>query len=171
MTSRTPLVAAVKAECRGCHQTAAGLTDCGFCHGPGESRRPASHVPGYLAFHGADAHADQASCENCHAQSDCQDCHSGDNVRPRSHGVHFAFDHALEARGHESDCAVCHQEPEFCASCHLAERVFPRSHSRGDWLLFTPEGGRHAEEARLNLETCVACHGSDEPVCADCHGR
>lgn len=163
----------MKATCRSCHATAADLTDCHVCHGPTERLVPVSHQPSWRSFHGLAAHTDEASCANCHTKSDCEDCHAGDNVRPRSHGLNYAFEHVLDARGNELACATCHVEPAFCADCHLAENVLPESHSRGDWLLDVPGGGRHAEAARFELETCVACHdaGTSAPTCAECHGR
>ena len=142
--------------CRGCHPTASGLGDCGVCHAAGEPIVPADHVPQWLAYHPVDAGWDQDRCTECHTQSDCQECHSGDNVRPRTHALDFAFTHALVARSNEAQCTSCHQDAGFCSSCHLAERILPQNHSRGDWV-FGRGGGRHAEEARFDLESCIAC--------------
>lgn len=161
-----------KLLCRSCHETASNLTDCAVCHEASEPRRPASHANGWVSFHGTVAHAEQADCSGCHTQKDCQDCHAGDNVRPRVHRLNFTFDHGVEARGKELACASCHEDAGFCQSCHQAERVMPRSHSRADWVQ-TKGGGRHAEDGRFDLETCVGCHdtGNQAPVCARCHGR
>lgn len=159
--------------CRTCHTTVAGFQDCQVCHLESvEHLRPRSHEPQYMAYHALDALWDERSCESCHTQSDCQDCHNGDNVRPRVHELNFVSTHALEARSNETLCATCHVEAEFCASCHRAEQVLPRSHSRADWLA-GGGGGRHAEEAVFNIESCIACHdaGHSDPVCAQCHGR
>jgi hypothetical protein len=92
-------------------------------------------------------------------------------VRPRSHGLGYVFGHAVDARGNEMVCVTCHEEPAFCSSCHVTEGVLPKDHSRADWI--DAEGGRHAEEALFDIESCIACHGeaSGSPVCADCHGR
>jgi hypothetical protein len=162
-----------KATCRSCHPTAAGLSDCAVCHGPGETRRPISHQPQWLSLHGAAAHADEQSCANCHTPMDCEDCHAGDNVRPRSHTLNYVFEHAVDARANALDCATCHVDQTFCSDCHVAENVLPENHSRVDWVLDMPGGGRHADAARFELETCVACHdaGTSAPVCAECHGR
>jgi len=160
-----------KTLCRSCHATAAGFADCAVCHSPSETLLPFTHVKSWLWFHGADARVEGASCGGCHTEGGCQECHAGDNVRPRSHGLGFAFGHALEARGRETACASCHEEAAFCVSCHIAERVLPDNHSRADWVL--SKGGRHAEEALFDIESCVACHGEagGSPICADCHGR
>jgi hypothetical protein len=160
-----------KAECRRCHETAADYTDCGTCHAESERRLPVSHDGGWVHRHGVNARVDEASCETCHTQGQCEDCHSGDNVRPRSHGLNYVFAHANEARGNELVCGTCHDEREFCSSCHVAERVLPRSHSRVDWVRID-DGGTHADEARFDIESCMSCHegGASSPICADCHG-
>jgi len=161
-----------KAQCRDCHATATAMDDCLVCHATGEELLPISHTPKWENIHGEFARWDDVSCMNCHTQTDCQDCHSGDNVRPRSHRLNFEFDHALEARGNEMECQTCHLEPQFCSSCHAAEQVLPQNHSRGDWIM-SGSGGSHAEEARFDLENCVACHdaGAEAPICATCHGE
>ncbi len=160
-----------KPLCRSCHATTSHMEDCAVCHSPTETLLPLTHTPGWLWFHSADARIDQASCEGCHTEGGCQECHAGDNVRPRSHGLNYVFRHAVDARGNEFACASCHGERSFCVSCHVAERVIPLNHSRADWAL--PGGGSHAEEGRFDLESCIACHedGGGSPVCADCHGR
>jgi hypothetical protein len=93
-------------------------------------------------------------------------------VRPRVHPLDFAFDHALAARGNEAACMTCHEDRETCASCHAAENVLPEDHSRADWASGSG-GGRHAEEGRFDIESCVACHdtGTEAPTCSPCHGR
>lgn len=161
-----------KSECRTCHVTASDLQDCSVCHTQGAEYVPSDHGPGWEYWHGIDAGFDQQDCMNCHAQVDCQDCHAGDNVRPRVHRLNFAFDHSVEARAAEVECATCHVDNGFCAACHTANRVLPRSHSRGDWLLPGGDGGYHAIEARFEMEACISCHdtGDQSPLCASCHG-
>ncbi len=160
-----------KADCRGCHETADDYADCRLCHGENKELRPASHGEIWLSGHGLLARENQALCAQCHTQTTCQECHAGDNVRPRSHRLNYAFDHALEARGNEIQCATCHQEPEYCSSCHIAERVLPSNHSQVGWVSASG-GGRHATEGVFNLESCISCHsaGDEEPSCARCHG-
>jgi hypothetical protein len=160
-----------KAQCRTCHETAGGYADCSVCHLASLELTPASHARNWLHVHGIEAHLDQTTCENCHTQSQCEECHAGDNVMPRSHGLNYIFEHAIEARGNETACTTCHQEPEFCSSCHTAEHILPRSHSRIDWAR-SSDGGRHAVDAQFEIESCIACHdaGEDSPICARCHG-
>jgi len=164
--------AADKAVCRRCHETASGRTDCDFCHAASEPRRPASHTDQWLSLHATEARVDQPRCAVCHTQTDCQECHAGDNVRPRVHPLNYEFNHALDARGGEATCSSCHEDAQFCQACHLARFVMPENHSLADWAI-RPNGGRHAEEAQFDLESCVACHdaGKASPVCVECHGR
>lgn len=161
-----------KSVCRRCHETAPGLADCGVCHAADEARRPATHTTQWLSLHATEARVDEARCLVCHTQTDCQECHAGDNVRPRVHPLNFANNHALEARGNELTCSACHEDPEFCQACHAARHVMPQNHSRADWIV-TQGGGRHAEEGELDIESCVMCHdqGTAAPICAECHGR
>lgn len=158
--------------CRSCHETASDLADCAVCHAASEPLVPVSHTNNWRSYHATVAHAEQGDCASCHTQKDCQDCHNGDNVRPRVHRLNFLFNHGVEARGKEMDCATCHEDAGFCQSCHQERRVMPRDHSRADWVE-REGGGRHAEEGRFDLETCVGCHdtGNQAPVCAQCHGR
>jgi hypothetical protein len=160
-----------KPDCRGCHETADDYADCRLCHGEKTELRPANHGETWISGHGLLAHEDQGLCAQCHTQTTCQECHAGDNVRPRSHRLNYAFEHALEARGNELQCATCHLEPEYCSSCHIAERVLPTNHSQSGWVL-GGGGGRHATEGLFNMESCIACHstGAAEPSCARCHG-
>jgi hypothetical protein len=160
------------ASCRSCHETASGLEDCRVCHSPSTALTPVSHTAAWRSLHGVESNTGEDGCESCHTQTDCQDCHAGDNVRPRSHGLNFTRGHALAARDHEEDCAVCHGEPDFCVSCHAAERIAPRDHFRADWIRLVQGGGAHALAARTDLESCVACHDTvdEDPLCAECHG-
>jgi hypothetical protein len=161
-----------KPLCRGCHETAPDGTDCALCHAGGESLRPRSHSKGWDSFHGVEARTDEEACAVCHTQKDCQGCHSGDNLRPRSHRLNYEFDHAVDARGNETACAACHEDPSYCQSCHAARHVLPRDHSLAGWLV-RGSGGRHAEEGRFDLESCIACHesGLNASICVECHGR
>jgi hypothetical protein len=159
-----------KATCRDCHATASQQTDCRICHAPEENLVPASHGPQFLELHALQASWNQGRCSVCHTETDCQECHNGDNVRPRSHPVNYFFDHALDARSKEISCSTCHRS-DFCSDCHAAQRVLPTNHSQSTWLL--PDGGRHADEGRFDIESCAACHtaGTSAPTCARCHGR
>jgi len=160
-----------KPDCRACHETADDYADCLMCHEQVQQLRPLTHGALWDRNHGAWARDDEPTCALCHTQTTCQECHAGDNVRPRSHPLNFAFEHAAEARGNELECATCHQEADFCASCHRAQKVLPRSHSRVGWVRES-DGGQHAIDGVFEIESCIACHsdGPNAPTCAACHG-
>ncbi len=159
-----------KPDCRVCHETADNYTDCRLCHAAAQQLLPLDHGPSWQNGHGLLALEDLGSCYQCHTENTCQECHSGDNVRPRSHRLNYAFDHALEARGQEMQCTTCHEDPTYCSSCHIAERILPQDHSQAGWVR-SAGGGQHATEGVFNLESCIACHdtGATEPSCARCH--
>ncbi len=161
-----------KPDCRKCHTTVDDYQDCRMCHASGFELRPVDHGPAWINTHGADARFDQQSCSQCHTENTCQECHAGDNVRPRSHTLNYAYNHALDARGKTIDCITCHADPDFCSSCHAANRIMPSDHSSAGWLGMT-DGGRHATEGLFDLESCIACHsaGAEDPTCAQCHRR
>lgn len=161
----------VKADCRTCHATAEAFADCGQCHRDPRRPVPASHVGDWVSAHDLPAQSDPGRCYQCHTETGCQECHAGDNLRPRSHGLNFAFSHSIVARGNEMECAACHEDPQYCSSCHIAERVLPASHSTANWVNGT-DGGQHAFDAPFEMEQCIACHdnGSASPSCAACHG-
>jgi hypothetical protein len=161
-----------KPDCRGCHETAEDYADCGMCHGQEFQLRPFDHGQTWISLHGSEARFNDQACAQCHSQTTCQECHAGDNVRPRSHDLNYAFNHALDARGNSMECVTCHGEPEYCSSCHAAERVLPSNHSEVGWVSMAG-GGQHATEGLFDIESCIACHssGSEEPSCAQCHGR
>jgi len=162
--------AAAMDDCRGCHTTAAQLSDCSQCHARGAEMIPSSHGAGWESWHGVEARSADNGCQSCHTQSDCQQCHSGDNLRPRVHPTGFEFRHALDAQVSSIECESCHSDRAFCSSCHASRGVIPENHSLADWAVF-PDGGEHAMEARLDLESCLLCHeDGTKPVCASCHG-
>jgi hypothetical protein len=158
-------------QCRTCHETASRQTDCANCHGPEETLKPADHGPQFVNLHGISASFNEVSCADCHTQTDCQDCHNGNNVRPRTHPLNYMFNHALDARSKEVECATCHMDYTFCADCHTAQRIMPQNHSQAGWVSFSGGGGQHAIEGKFDMEQCMACHDTSTPVCAGCHGN
>ncbi len=172
--------------CVTCHNGMRAPNECTTCHVEGRGKIqeergkiPADHTNSEwirLRQHGDDAKLDNAeSCMACHQRSWCMECHQGDNLffGNRPHQPGYEFKHPLDVRSGRIECASCHESSSFCAECHLEENVYPRSHQRGLWASRT-SGGRHAIEARTNIEQCVSCHGEEteaDPVCAVCHGE
>ncbi len=95
----------------------------------------------------------------------------------RVHSLNYRFTHSIDAKGRESNCYTCHDERTFCVNCHNSEangdRIKPVWHDGGDFVTFGvgSGGGRHAEYARKDIESCASCHdvqGAD-PTCIMCH--
>jgi hypothetical protein len=134
-----------------------------------EAHAPESHDGFFfMQVHPVLAAGDQNSCNTCHVESFCVECHEG----PVGGGYHpggFVARHAAEAFGRETECANCHDSQVFCLSCHVqvglasVGRLGPGYHQGGGtWLL------RHGQAARQNLESCTSCHKQND--CTQCHG-
>jgi hypothetical protein len=157
------------AECMKCHTEKLVSTDCALCHLPDDELRPKDHMLEWLSLHGAAAAESQASCTVCHSLAeDCQACHNGDAVSS-PHPRNYIARHGQEAHMSEMRCSVCHDEQSFCNECHKAMNILPAGHYRPGWA--TTSGGKHAEEAQFDLQSCIACHDTPgkTPVCATCH--
>ncbi len=97
----------------------------------------------------------------------------------RVHELNFRLTHPLKATGRTSECAVCHNSNDFCQACHEAEGVDvagkPVWHGGPDWGALAgvvgTGGGRHAELAKRDIESCAGCHSTqgDDPTCLLCH--
>jgi hypothetical protein len=138
----------------------------------------------------------QNFCQDCHAGSGLIGIGTGDLMTepsPRSsptdlprqmslqmvHSLNYRFTHGMDARAKASDCYSCHSEQEFCAPCHNAggninEQSFePASHQGPDFVRIGvgSGGGRHADLARRDIETCASCHDvqGGDPTCIRCH--
>ncbi len=177
---------ASRVACATCHTS----DDCMACHiepapaqiatlpsradvvAPGvgvELRAPESHESFFfMEAHPALAAGDPASCNTCHVESFCVDCHDGP-VGGGYHPVGYVARHGADAFGRETECASCHDTQVFCRSCHVQSgltsvgRLGPGYHEGGSvWLL------QHGQAARQNLESCTTCHKQSD--CTQCHG-
>ena len=101
-----------------------GDAPCTRCHK--SDFRPDSHGTNYLTLHGEDAKFNLNTCNVCHGQSDCRECHSQNVVKMAE--VHpdetiWTYDfrspkhHAFASRRNMLSCASCHTE-EDCITCH-----------------------------------------------------
>ena len=162
--------------CMHCHDGLLAKRECLACHENPKGKIPADHLGGlWMRQHGDDAKLDNgAACNMCHdREQDCLECHQGDNLLKRVHPRGYEFKHPLDIRSGRVECASCHESRNFCAECHQERNVYPRSHQRAGWANRTT-GGRHAVEARIDVEQCTSCHGEEtetQPVCAACHGQ
>lgn len=177
--------AASRAQCATCHTR----EDCTACHvppgpdviaafparadvvAPGavtERQMPLSHASRWFdREHAAIASAQPGSCQACHQQRFCTDCHEKP-ANPTYHPRNFAAQHSSQAYGRRMECSTCHEVRTFCRSCHIQMgmqtegRLTVGFHDAEPlWLL------RHARAARQGLESCTSCHTQRD--CMQCH--
>ncbi|NIM75799.1 MAG: hypothetical protein GTN69_05080 [Armatimonadetes bacterium] len=161
-TSRHPKDAASDPErCLTCHlvpgedkpQQVSELAFCRACH----SLQREHQGLDWGQRHGKEALEDRVSCQRCHEQSWCADCHA----ISRPHPEEWRIRHSAEASREKEGCQVCHPS-DFCEACHRGKKGVPESHE-GPWL------ARHKEEAREREKSCQVCHEPD--FCHACHDK
>jgi hypothetical protein len=157
-------------KCQTCHDDLEKANYCIDCHAASEDLRPTDHKMDWSKSHGMSSQLVQ-DCKSCHSENQCLDCHQGDNLDRKVHPLNFVHNHSLSAKGNKDNCYTCHEELSFCSDCHRQELVLPRSHNSAGWSNLS-NGGRHARDARMDLDSCQSCHSdtNGEPICAQCHG-
>jgi hypothetical protein len=125
------------------------------------------HAGDFRTAHGAQAAAGRLTCEGCHEQRFCSDCHAGENRR-LFHPANFAQRHAADSYGRETECSSCHNAELFCRSCHAQSGLASRGrldvafhNAQPLWLL------QHGRAARQGLQGCTTCHVQRD--CLTCH--
>ncbi|MDK9699851.1 MAG: hypothetical protein OEM52_06900 [bacterium] len=149
-----------KNECAKCH-TSAGI--------PSGFGKPASHLSfDWKQMHGTEAAMKVTECNVCHEPKSCDECHNGSKLTNSPHPVGFRFNHAVDA-AFGGRCLSCHETKAKCTDCH--RREIPVRHAMGTLWANRNNGGEHVEEARMAMESCLACHdqGKTEPACVRCH--
>jgi hypothetical protein len=135
--------------CNTCHNDRKASNLCETCHIDFVTLLPADHKQSdFLRTHRDEARlgALQTSCQTCHTESFCLQCHQGAglkaflpqdlSVEPRSktstkdspkrmilqnvHELNYRFTHGIDARSKQTECGSCHSTESFCAQCHLA---------------------------------------------------
>ena len=156
--------------CVSCHRNREEADYCFRCHARQEDLEPKDHKLDWTQMHGIASHTKGDECETCHIESQCLDCHQGDDLDHRVHPLNFRNNHSLRAKGNSENCYTCHEEYSFCADCHRQELVLPRSHASAGWSN-TENGGRHARDAKLDMDSCISCHNdlNSDLVCLQCH--
>ncbi len=163
-------------SCLVCHQgtvpgAVSGLPSRKQSRAPGvqvKRHAPKSHGSQFfMKVHPTLASSSNQSCQTCHAESFCVECHDG----PSNGGYHpadFVTRHPAEAFGRDADCSACHNTAVFCRNCHVQSGLSTSGtlgrayHTREPlWLL------RHGTAARQNLESCASCHKQQD--CLQCH--
>ena len=95
------------------------------------------------------------------------------------HSLNYRLTHGIDAKSKAFDCASCHEQQTFCVTCHeaggnITEKKFkPVSHNVAGFTTIGrgSGGGRHAQLARRDIESCAACHDvqGNDPTCTLCH--
>jgi hypothetical protein len=159
------------ASCTQCHNNLEAANYCQTCHAKGENLKPVDHqMVSWKLQHGVDSQINLVNCAACHTTNACIECHQGDNLDHKVHGLNYQFRHGIFAKGNKTTCITCHEEASFCNDCHRTQMVMPRSHARANWTNKS-NGGGHARAAKLDLDSCIACHSENkaQPICIQCH--
>ena len=184
------------ASCMTCHDDKTASAACTLCHladvgGRVRTQLPdgalipqgdeftEAHDPDFLRRHSIAARERGASCQSCHAQEFCADCHVGITKPDSFHPGNYQLTHAVDARRGIPDCSGCHRTQTFCVTCHDRTGVTTRGdgqfEANNPGHAFHPAGwstviggpNLHATEARRNITTCTSCHRED--FCTTCH--
>lgn len=151
-------IGALNVDCKTCHTQ----DFCAQCHAPA----------GLMGFGKKDLMADPTPKTSPSDQPQLLTLQS-------AHGMNYKFTHGIDAKAKSADCYSCHSYQNFCAECHATGGNVTQSSFMPTWHLgggFTTlgvgsGGGRHAQFARRDIESCATCHdvrGAD-PVCTTCH--
>jgi hypothetical protein len=180
------------ASCFGCHahEEQYAQARCEACH-KDLTRYPLqplaslfSHQANFVEEHGNAARAGDASCQLCHEQSFCTDCHAQTVPLPievkfpervASNFIHrgdYLSRHSIEAAADPAMCQRCHAT-SFCEGCHIAQNLTPNApnprspHPAG---FSFPGPTSHATPARRDIVSCAACHDQGpQSICISCH--
>ncbi|MCK5689795.1 hypothetical protein KAI87_11025 [Myxococcota bacterium] len=190
-SAELPMKLPPMSTCLACHnhQEEYDQAKCLHCH-PSFQRKPLeavaefSHEGGWMGKHGMMARSEGASCEQCHTQSMCAECHSSVHPdlpsrlypekvnEPLMHRGDFITTHGMEARLEGDSCMRCHKTHE-CSECHThhgvgGEHATHNPHPAGWMNRATTEF--HGREARIHIQSCAACHDQGAASnCVECH--
>ena len=135
------------ATCNTCHNDRKATNTCEACHTDFVTLLPSDHRQAdFLTSHRDESRlgALQTSCQTCHAETFCQQCHQGAGLKaflpkdlstePRAktwtrdtpkrtvlqnvHELNYRFTHGIDAKSKRMDCASCHSVETFCVACH-----------------------------------------------------
>ena len=161
------------ATCMTCHDNTQAPSTCTTCHEAQDPRFATYHPPAWLSLHGDFARSQIPSCQMCHATTQalaapspspsCEDCHERENLKLQVHPETFIYTHAEAFATRQMDCSACHHRYQDCLSCHRERATIPLDHLNPNWLHL------HGEDARVNPDRCLVCHGEQSRTCQRCH--
>lgn len=136
------------------------------------------HGPRYEFTHGTDATVRRETCMECHAQSECNDCHDALQKPLSVHPNDFITLHPIQARQDMTSCESCHRQQSFCVACHeragVALGADPslrptnvRVHPPFNVWVEIINPLHHGIAANRDLKQCTACHREND--CLSCH--
>jgi hypothetical protein len=120
-TQDQALLAPPPGACHTCHVAsgtghASGPGTCATCHT--SDVRPQDHQGTWASEHAAEARLQGRVCFQCHARSECVDCHERkDTTRYRVHDRSWLSVHGIAVQADPAACSTCHLKSE-CVSCH-----------------------------------------------------
>jgi hypothetical protein len=188
--------------CLDCHDGSQASSACTTCHlerAPGRLQlafasgalRPMQgnpfgldHGPRFEFNHGTRASTDRQTCMQCHAESECQQCHNSLQKPLSIHPNDYITTHPLQARIDSPRCEGCHRLQSFCAACHErtgvglnADPSFRsrnvRVHPNYDQWVSCATGAscpqHHGIAASRDIRQCISCHR--EETCLVCHAE
>jgi len=184
--------------CLKCHDGQTADASCKTCHLKGVSGRiqltfvsgllrpqqgnpqGMDHGPRFEFNHANRAALNRQTCMECHADSECQQCHDGMQKPLSVHPNDFITLHPVQARMDVTRCQSCHRMQSFCASCHErtgvgldAAQAFRPQNVRvhPDYNAFVNVLGpqHHGIQASRDIQQCISCHR--EETCLACHSN
>jgi len=181
-----------KPTCLRCHEDPFEKGDCKMCHlGTNLARRVPQtflrHDEGFIRNHADAATRAPKVCSQCHAQSECTNCHDASQTIPIEarrpdavernfvHRGDFLGRHTIEARSNPARCLRCH-EISTCDSCHVergvsANRIGSANPHPVGWVGPNHSGPNfHGQVARRDVVECASCHERGPATnCIRCH--
>jgi hypothetical protein len=183
------------ATCNTCHNDLKASNQCETCHTNFAQLLPKDHLRSdFRRFHGETTRlgAMDVSCENCHRQTFCQECHqttglknfggrdlisdprpktspkddARQTVLQRVHDLNYRYTHGVDARARQSECASCHDKQQFCSECHQNGGNITQAH-------FKPASHIVSGFVKMGVGSGGGLHAEearrDMESCASCH--
>jgi hypothetical protein len=178
--------------CMKCHATDFDAARCSLCHRQEllSEVRPKSffrHDSNWIRRHPLAANSGSKICNQCHAETFCDDCHDQKQTlrvdirnpdaveREFVHRADWISQHRIEAQSQPASCLRCHSTSS-CESCHARRGISATAvgsvnpHPRGWVGMDVSSPNFHGRAARRNIMTCAGCHDQGPATnCIRCH--